>query len=65
MKEYYVSIDVGGTALKYGIIDEHAQIIKKDSVQTNTAGKGEGILEQIVKSRWKNGFKYHVQWKMM
>lgn len=49
MKEYYVSIDVGGTALKYGIIDEHAQIIKKDSVQTNTAGKGEGILEQIVK----------------
>ena len=32
MKQY-ISIDIGGTAIKYGVIDENAQILIKKSAQ--------------------------------
>ena len=33
MKQY-ISIDIGGTAIKYGVIDENAQILIKKSMET-------------------------------
>ena len=47
MKKYYVSIDVGGTAIKYVIIDSSAEIVDKGSVKTETSGGGEAILRQL------------------
>ena len=35
----YISIDIGGTAIKYGIIGEDAKIMLKKSMPTE-AGKG-------------------------
>lgn len=49
MKEYYVSIDVGGTDIKYGILDENVRIIDRGSVRTEKAGGGERILLQMTK----------------
>ena len=35
----YISIDIGGTAIKYGVIQENAEIILKKSMRTE-AWKG-------------------------
>ena len=45
----YVSIDIGGTAIKYGIIDECGQILFKSQMKTEAEKGGPGILEKTVK----------------
>ena len=42
---YYVGIDVGGTNVKYGLLDEAGQILHHDKVKT--ANQGEKIIEAI------------------
>ena len=43
----YISIDIGGTAIKYGLIGENAEIILKESIKTE-AEKG-GLVWLIQK----------------
>lgn len=43
----YVSIDIGGTAIKYGIIDEYGRIVTKDKVDTEAHKGGTGILNKV------------------
>lgn len=44
----YVSIDIGGTAIKYGIIYEDAEIICKRSMKTEAWKGGPAILQKVV-----------------
>ena len=45
---FYVSIDVGGTAIKYGILDEGGAFIKKASCPTEAKEGGKRILSQLI-----------------
>lgn len=45
----YVSIDIGGTAIKYALIDEKANIVVKNKMDTEAYRGGEGILEKVIK----------------
>lgn len=45
----YVSIDIGGTAIKYGLIDENAKILNKGSMDTEAYKGGKSILDKASK----------------
>lgn len=47
MKQY-ISIDIGGTAIKYGVIDENAQILMKKSMATEAFKGGPEILKKAI-----------------
>lgn len=36
--KYYIGLDIGGTSIKYGLVDENGTILEKDSVKTDIAG---------------------------
>ena len=44
----YIAIDIGGTAIKYGIIREDAFILFRDSMKTEAWKGGPGILEKVI-----------------
>lgn len=44
----YISIDIGGTAIKYGIICENAEIMLKESMKTEAEKGGPEILNKII-----------------
>lgn len=48
MKQY-ISIDVGGTAVKYGIIDETGVIVKKDQMPTEAWNGGMFIQNKVIR----------------
>lgn len=43
----YISIDIGGTAIKYGIICENAEIILKETLRTEAWKGGPAILKKL------------------
>ena len=45
----YISIDIGGTAIKYGVIQENAEIILKKSMPTEAWKGGPAILEKAIR----------------
>lgn len=47
--KYYISIDIGGTFIKYGLIDENAIIKEKNELETEAYKGGEQILEKVLK----------------
>lgn len=44
----YLAIDIGGTAIKYGIIDEDARILSREETATNSFQGGEKILLKVL-----------------
>lgn len=44
----YVSIDIGGTAIKYGIINENTEILEKGKILTEAHLGGPGIMEKVI-----------------
>lgn len=44
----YVSIDIGGTAIKYGVIDEAGTILRKYEMKTEAEKGGPSILEKAL-----------------
>lgn len=44
----YVSIDIGGTAIKYGIIDESGRILERSQMKTEADKGGPSILQKAV-----------------
>lgn len=46
--KYFISIDIGGTAIKYGIIDEEGQIVSRRERPTEAYKGGEAILAKTV-----------------
>ena len=47
MKKYYVGIDLGGTFIKGGIVDENGNILCQDKTPTEVEKGGEQIAENI------------------
>lgn len=45
----YICIDIGGTAIKYGIISGNAEILYKDSMRTEAWKGGKAILARVIK----------------
>lgn len=45
----YISIDIGGTAIKYGIIDETGAIVKKDQMPTEAWNGGLFIQNKVIR----------------
>lgn len=46
MTKKYISIDIGGTAIKYGIIDEAGKILSRNEMKTEAWKGGPSILEK-------------------
>lgn len=47
--KYYLGVDLGGTNIKAGIVDESGNILLKTSVKTDSDGDAKRIAEQMVK----------------
>ena len=45
----YISIDIGGTFIKYGLIDENGEILEKHELATEASKGGEQILDKVLK----------------
>ena len=45
----YISIDIGGTAIKYGLIDDKANILENYEIETNAQKGGDHILNEVIK----------------
>lgn len=45
----YISIDIGGTAIKYGLIDCDSNILEKHEIDTNAQKGGDHILNEVIK----------------
>ncbi len=43
----YVAIDIGGTSIKYGLIDENEQLLEKSEMPTEAQYGGPGILKKV------------------
>lgn len=48
MLKKYISIDIGGTAIKYGIIDENGTILSRYEMKTEASKGGAAILQKTV-----------------
>ena len=48
MKKYVV-IDIGGTMIKYGIVDQNGSLIRKNKIPTEAELGGPGILSKVIK----------------
>ena len=47
MKKYAV-IDIGGTMIKYGLVDHQGKLLKKNEMDTAAELGGPGILQKVV-----------------
>ena len=48
--KYYVGIDLGGTFIKAGVVDENYNILAKSSVPSEVDGNDEGLADRIAKA---------------
>lgn len=49
MKKYYISVDLGGTSIKFGLFDSENRILKKWKIATNPKTAIEDIAIEIMK----------------
>ncbi len=50
---YNIGIDLGGTNIKVGLVDENCNIVAKTSAKTNLPRPADEICASIVESVWK------------
>lgn len=48
MKKYTIGVDIGGTNIAIGFINEENQLVRKDSVETPKKGTAKNIIDRIV-----------------
>ncbi len=46
---YYVGVDIGGTFIKAGLVDEKGKIVKHSSIETKATRKAERVIEDMIK----------------
>ena len=46
-KKYYIGIDLGGTFIKGGIVDEKGSIVVDDKIPTESEKGGEKVMDNI------------------
>ena len=44
--KYYIGVDIGGTNIKAGVVDENAQLVSKISLKTNAADGYKSVLAE-------------------
>lgn len=49
IRKYYLGIDLGGTFIKGGIVDDRGEIVLRDKLPTESEKGGEGVVKNIVK----------------
>lgn len=49
VRKYYLGIDLGGTFIKGGIVDDHGEIILRDKVPTESEKGADGVVANIIK----------------
>ncbi|WP_372882083.1 ROK family protein [Psychromonas sp.] len=54
--KYYLAFDIGGTTIKFGVLDENANILVKDKISTDL--KGSTIIANLVKIKEKYAAHY-------
>ena len=52
MKEY-VCVDIGGTAMKYGVVQEEGKFLETGEIPTEAWKGGPGILEKYAQSKYR------------
>ncbi|WP_019616870.1 ROK family protein [Psychromonas ossibalaenae] len=57
--KYYLAFDIGGTNIKFGVLDDNANILEKGKVSTTACG--ESIIANIVKIKEKYGALYDLK----
>ena len=45
--KHYITIDIGGTSIKYGLIDDTEQLIEDQEMPTEAYKGGPSILEKV------------------
>lgn len=45
--ERYVSVDIGGTSIKYGLLNEHGEFLQKAQMDTEAVKGGSHILQKV------------------
>lgn len=45
---YYLAIDIGGTAIKYGLVTEQGQLLRKEEIPTEASKGGPRILAKVL-----------------
>lgn len=45
--KHYLAIDIGGTAIKYGLISETGDLLEKEEMATEAYKGGSSILEKV------------------
>ena len=45
---YYIGLDIGGTFIKAGLVNENGDIIKHSSIETKATRKAERVIEDMV-----------------
>ena len=50
MKKYYLGIDVGGTAVKIGIVDQEGNIAAKTEAPVNQDGYKTPVIETVLRT---------------
>lgn len=59
MKEY-VCVDIGGTAMKYGVVQEEGKFLETGEIPTEAWKGGPGILEKLERICEEAGRKHHL-----
>jgi len=57
--KYYLAFDIGGTTIKFGVLDQDANILAKDKVTTELSGSS--IIANILKIKKKYSALYDLQ----
>lgn len=57
--KYYLAFDIGGTTIKFGVLDQYANILAKDKVTTELSGRS--IIANILKIKEKYSALYDLQ----
>ena len=47
--KYYIGIDLGGTNIKAGVVNENFEIVAKTSIKTNCPRPSEEIMDDMAK----------------
>ena len=50
MQRYYLGVDIGGTAVKTGIVDESGRVISKSETEIDQSCKTESVMQTVIRS---------------
>lgn len=57
--KHYLAFDIGGTTIKFGVLDQNANILEKDQMTTELSGSS--IIANLIKIKEKYSALYDLQ----